>query len=143
MKTIQPKQITSLDRKWYCIDAKGKTLGRIATLIARLISGKDKIDYAHHVDNGDYVIVLNADKVVVTGNKEHDKLYRTHSQFMGGLHETSFEEMRDRHPTKMMELAVAGMLPKNKLRDAMLLRLRLETGDSHGYAAQKPIVITE
>ena len=127
-----------MDRKWYLVDARGKTLGRLATVIANRLSGKTRVDYAHHVDNGDYVVVLNADKVRVSGKKFEDKVYRTHSGFMGGLKETTFKEMKEKHPTRMLELAVTGMLPKNKLRDGMLERLKLQTGDTHPYEAQKP-----
>ncbi len=142
MKTLQPKQLTGTERKWYCIDAKGQTLGRISTLIATYVQGKNKVNFAHHLDNGDYVIVLNADKIVVSGNKIEDKLYRRHSHYMGGLKETSFGEMKEKKPTEMLRLAVAGMLPKNKLRAGMLLRLRLETGDTHQYNAQQPTMLS-
>lgn len=141
MKTLMPKQVASIERKWFVVDAEGKTLGRLATQIALILKGKNRADYAGHVDNGDYVIVLNAGKVVVTGNKMTDKLYRTHSGFMGGLKEVPFAKMQEKKPTEMLRLAVSGMLPKNRLRDDMLLRLKLEVGDTHGFAAQKPVAI--
>ena len=139
MKSIMPAQVLGKDRKWYIIDATGQTLGRLATLIAPVLMGKNKVDFAPHVDNGDYVIVLNADKVVVTGKKGTDKLYRTHSHYMGGLHELSYNELMARHPTDILQLAVTGMLPKNKHRDARLLRLKLSTTSAHPYEAQKPV----
>lgn len=133
-----PKQIDGNDRKWFVVDAEGKTLGRLATAIATHLKGKNKVNYAPHVDNGDFVIVLNAGKIVVSGNKESDKLYRTHSGFMGGLKEVPLDRMRVKKPTEMMRLAVAGMLPKNKLRPEMIKRLKLELGAEHHYEAQKP-----
>jgi large subunit ribosomal protein L13 len=138
MKTLMPKQIKGDGRKWYIVDAEGKNLGRLATTIATYIKGKNKVDFAPHVDNGDYVIVINAGKVTVTGSKEMQKLYRTHSQYMGGLKETPLGKMREKKPTELLRHAVSGMLPKNKLRSDMLLRLKLEVGTEHQYAAQKP-----
>ncbi|MDD2565944.1 MAG: 50S ribosomal protein L13 [Candidatus Gracilibacteria bacterium] len=142
MKTINPKQIANTERKWYQIDAEGLTLGRLATKIAVILRGKDRVDFAPHVDNGAYMVVLNADKVTLTGNKEEDKLYRTHSQFMGGLKETSVKTMRKTKPTEILKLAIKGMLPKTKHREDVLLRLKLETGATHNFAAQKPETIT-
>lgn len=142
MKTLMPKQITGSDRKWYVVDAEGKTLGRLATSIAEILKGKNKIDYAPHVDNGDYVIVLNAGKIVVSGNKEDAKLYVTHSQYLGGINETPLSTMRVKKPTEMLRHAVNGMLPKNRLRDYMMARLRLELGATHQYEAQKPETIS-
>lgn len=133
-----PKQIDGNDRKWYVVDAEGKTLGRLATTIATHLKGKNKVDYAPHVDNGDFVIVLNAGKIAVTGNKEEAKLYRTHSRFMGGLKEVPLARMRAKKPTEVIRLAVVGMLPKNKLRSNMIQRLKLELGTEHHYEAQKP-----
>lgn len=138
MKTLMPKQIAGSDRKWYIVDAEGLTLGRLATSIATVLKGKNKVDYAPHVDNGDYVIVLNAGKILVTGAKEENKLYRTHSGYMGGLKETPLSKMRTKKPTELVRHAVSGMLPKNRLRDGMLERLKLEVGTEHQYAAQKP-----
>jgi large subunit ribosomal protein L13 len=141
MKTIMPKPITGASRKWYLIDAQGKTLGRLATQIATILRGKNKVDFAPHVDNGDYVIVLNAASVRVSGNKLTDKLYHTHSGFMGGLKTTTLEQLNLKKPGKALELAVVGMLPKNKLRRDMLSRLKLQLGESHPYEAQKPVVL--
>ena len=142
MKTLMPKQIDGNDRKWFVIDAEGKTLGRLATTIATHLKGKNKVNYAPHVDNGDFVIVLNAGKILVTGKKEEAKLYRTHSLFMGGLKEVPLVRMRAKKPTEMMRLAVVGMLPKNKLRSQMIKRLKLELGTEHHYEAQKPELLS-
>jgi large subunit ribosomal protein L13 len=141
MKTIMPKPITGASRKWYIIDAKDKVLGRLATQIATILRGKNKVDFAPHVDNGDYVIVLNAANVHVTGAKLTDKLYHTHSGFMGGLKTTTLNELNEKKPGKALELAILGMLPKNKLRRDMLSRLKLQLGDTHPYEAQKPVVL--
>lgn len=133
-----PKQLNGNERKWYVIDAEGKTLGRLATTIATYIKGKNKTNFAPHVDNGDYVVVLNAGKIVVTGNKESDKLYRSHSQYMGGLKEVPLARLRIKKPTEALRHAVSGMLPKNRLRANMIKRLKLEVGATHSYEAQKP-----
>jgi len=138
MKTIMPKQITSADRKWYVVDASGMTLGRLATVIATTIRGKNKADFAPHVDNGDYVIVLNCDKFEVTGNKMVDKMYYKHTGYLGGLKATPLEKMLVKKPGKAIEAAVSGMLPKNKLRKAMMMRLKVFTGTEHSFASQKP-----
>jgi large subunit ribosomal protein L13 len=142
MKTITPKQITSQERKWYVVDAEGQTLGRLATGIARTISGKNKVDFAPHVDNGDYVIVVNADKIAVSGNKMTDKLYHRHTGYLGGLISTPLEKLLVKKPTRPLEAAVSGMLPKNKLRKGMMMRLKLVAGPDHTYAAQKPESLT-
>jgi large subunit ribosomal protein L13 len=141
MKTIMPKPITGASRKWYLIDAQGKTLGRLAAQIAPILRGKNKVDFAPHVDNGDYVIVLNAANVRVSGNKLTDKLYHTHSGYMGGLKTSTLTELNTKKPGKALELAISGMLPKNKLRKDMLARLKLQLGESHPYEAQKPVVL--
>lgn len=142
MKTLMPKQLDGNERKWYIVDAEGKNLGRLATVIATYIKGKNKVNYAPHVDNGDFVIVLNADKIQVTGSKEMQKLYRTHSQYMGGLKEVPLVRMRANKPTEIIRHAVSGMLPKNRLRSSMEKRLKLEIGSSHGYEAQKPELLS-
>lgn len=142
MKTLMPKQISGSDRKWYVVDAEGKNLGKLATAIATVLKGKNKVDFAPHVDNGDYVIVLNAGKVEVSGNKEEQKLYRTHSGYMGSLKETPLGKMREKKPTEIVRHAVFGMLPKNRLRDGMMLRLKLELGTAHAYDSQKPEALT-
>jgi len=138
MKTITPKQLTSTERKWYVVDAEGKNLWRLATSIATVIRGKNKVDFAPHVDNGDYVVVLNADKFTVTGNKMRDKMYHRHTGYLGGLISTPLEKLLNKKPTRALEAAVSGMLPKNKLRKNMQMRLKLFTGTEHTYGAQKP-----
>lgn len=104
-----------------------------------MIAGRNRVDYTPHIDNGDYVIVLNATEVAVTGNKEQEKMYRTHSQFMGGLKEVTLQKMREKDPTHIIAHAVIGMLPKTRHRDAMMMRLRVEAGSTHAYEAQKPV----
>lgn len=141
MKTISPKQVKGNERKWYVIDAKGETLGRLATKISVILMGKNKASYAPFLDNGDYVIVLNCDKFAVTGKKMTDKLYRTHSGYLWGLKESNLETLLEKKPFKALELAVSGMLPKNKLRASMLDRLKLFTWDEHTFVAQNPELI--
>ncbi|MDD3303286.1 MAG: 50S ribosomal protein L13 [Candidatus Gracilibacteria bacterium] len=138
MKTINPKQLEQKEREWYVIDAKGLTLGRLASKIAVILRGKDKVNYASYVDNGDYVIVLNSDKFSVTGSKLSDKMYYTHSGYLGGVKESTLSELLVKKPTKALELAVSGMLPKNKLRKTMISRLKLVVGENHIYNAQQP-----
>ncbi|WP_026895011.1 50S ribosomal protein L13 [Clostridiisalibacter paucivorans] len=129
-----------IERKWYVIDAEGKTLGRLATEIAKLLRGKHKPIYTPHVDTGDYVIVLNAEKVSVTGKKAQQKLYRHHSLHPGGLKEVSFKRMISEKPERVIELAVKGMLPKNSLGRAMFKKLKVYRGGEHDHEAQKPEV---
>jgi len=138
MKTITPIQVTSDQRKWFVVDAQGQTLGRLATTIATTLRGKNKVDFASHMDNGDYVIVINADKFAVTGNKMTDKLYHRHTGYLGGLISTPLEKLLSVKPTRALEAAVSGMLPKNKLRKGMMARLKLFSDAEHTYAAQKP-----
>jgi large subunit ribosomal protein L13 len=116
MKTITPSQIKGDERKWYTVDAKGKTLGRLATEIAVILKGKNKASFVPHLDNGDYVVVTNCNKFAVTGKKLSDKMYHRHTGFLGGLKSTSLEDLLVKKPAKPLELAVSGMLPKNKLR---------------------------
>lgn len=141
MKTISPKQVKGNERKWYVIDAKGETLGRLATKIAVILMGKNKASYAPFLDNGDYIIVLNCDKFSVTGKKLSDKTYYTHSGYLWGLKEANLETLLEKKPTRVLELAVSGMLPKNKLRAGMLARLKLFTWDEHTFVAQNPELI--
>lgn len=141
MKTISPKQVKGNERKWYVIDAKGETLGRLATKISVILMGKNKASYAPFLDNGDYVIVLNCDKFSVTGKKMSDKMYYTHSGYLWGLKESNLETLLEKKPFKALELAVSGMLPKNKLRASMLDRLKLFTWDEHTFVAQNPELI--
>jgi len=141
MKTFTPTQLAETDRKWYVIDAKGQTLGRLATKIAVVLKWKNKVDFVPHLDNGDNVIVLNATQFKVTGNKLTDKKYYRHSGFLWGLKEISLEDLLKKKPTKALEFAVSGMLPKNKLRASMISRLRLFEGQEHTFPAQKPELI--
>ena len=141
MKTIMPKQIKGNERKWYIVDAEWQTLGRLATSLAVILKWKNKVDYAPHVDNGDYVIVLNAWKFKVTGKKLDDKIYYRHSGYLWGLKEISLWDLLEKKPLKAMELAVSGMLPKNKLRKQMISRLKLFEWSEHTFTAQKPETI--
>ena len=142
MNTFMQKKET-VDRKWYVIDAEGQTLGRLATKVATVLKGKHKPTYTPHVDCGDYVIVINASKVVLTGNKLNDKMYYNHSGFPGGLRERNAKTMIEKYPVEMVERAVKGMLPKNTLGRAALLRLRLFEGAEHNHQAQKPAMIED
>ncbi|ENF8881667.1 50S ribosomal protein L13, partial [Escherichia coli] len=127
MKTFTAKPET-VKRDWYVVDATGKTLGRLASELALRLRGKHKAEYTPHVDTGDYIIVLNADKVAVTGNKRTDKMYYRHSGYVGGLKEATFEEMIARHPERVIEIAVKGMLPKGPLGRAMYRKLKVYAG---------------
>ena len=137
MPTYIPKE-TSLDRKWFVIDASGKVLGKVATAAANVLSGKRKPTYTPFLDTGDHVVVINADHVVLTGRKETDKAYRTHSGFMGGLKSRAARDVRAEHPKRIVEEAVRGMLPKTKLGRAMFLKLKVYPGPKHPHQAQKP-----
>ncbi len=139
MKTLFPNTI---ERKWYLIDATGLTLGRLAQFIARKLTGKEKHTYAAHIDNGDYVIVTNIDKIVTTGRKDQSKMYYTHSQYMGGLKTTSLGDLKTKKPFEPLRLAVAGMLPKNSHKADMLMRLKQFQGGEHSHEAQTPENIT-
>ena len=141
MKTIFSKQIQGNERKWFVVDAAGKNLGRLSTQIARVLSGRDRVDYTAHVDNGAYIIVVNAAEVAVSGTKENVKMYRSHSQYLGGLKETNLAKMRTKNPAHILEHAIKGMLPKNKLQANMLLRLKVVPGPTHQYEAQKHEVL--
>lgn len=140
-KTTLRQNVQNIDRKWYLIDAQGKTLGSLATRVANLLRGKDRVDFTPHSDGGDYVVILNAEKILLTGNKEQDKKYYTHSRYIGNLKSRTAGEMRARNPRKIIELAVSGMLPKNRLRNPQLKRLLLVIGDKNPYEAQKPELI--
>lgn len=141
MKTISPKQVKGNERKWYVIDAKGQTLGRLATKISMILMGKNKPSFAPFLDNWDYVIVLNCDKFSVTGKKMSDKMYYRHSGYLGWLKESNLETLLEKKPARPLELAVSGMLPKNKLRPWMLARLKLFTWEEHTFVAQQPELI--
>lgn len=126
------------EHNWYVVDATDKVLGRLATQIAKCLRGKHKPEYTPHADAGDYVIVINAEKIKVTGKKEQDKIYYRHSGYPGGIKETTFEKMLDKDPTRVIELAVKGMLPKNPLGRAMLRKLKVYAGSEHPHEAQQP-----
>ena len=140
MKTFTAKPET-VKRDWYVVDATGKTLGRLASELARRLRGKHKAEYTPHVDTGDYIIVLNADKVAVTGNKREDKMYYHHTGHIGGIKEATFEEMIARRPERVIEIAVKGMLPKGPLGRAMYRKLKVYAGNEHNHAAQQPQVL--
>lgn len=137
MKTFVAKP-NEVKRKWYVVDAEGKPLGRLASEVAKILRGKHKPDYTPHVDTGDYVIVLNAEKVILTGNKLDQKLYRHHTGFPGGLKEIKYRQIMATKPEKAIELAVKGMLPKNSLGRALFRKLKVYRGPEHEHQAQKP-----
>lgn len=137
MKTFSAKP-HEVKRDWYVIDADGKTLGRMATEIARRLRGKHKAEYTPHVDTGDYIVVINAGKVVVTGNKAQDKTYYRHTGYPGGIREESFEKLVARKPERVIEIAVKGMLPHNPLGRAMFRKLKVYAGAEHPHTAQQP-----
>ncbi len=130
MKTIQPKKIT---REWHLVDAKDKVLGRISTQIAHVLMGKNKVDYAPQADMGDNVVVINCEKVKVTGNKADQKKYFRHSGYPGGFREVTYEKMMEEHPERIIELAVKRMLPPNRLRDKRMIRLHVLVGERNPY----------
>ena len=137
MRTYFPKQ-GDIEPRWFVIDAEGKVLGRLSTTIANIISGKSKPTYTPFLDTGDHVIVINAEKIVLTGKKETEKQYRSHSLYPGGLKSKAARFVRAEKPEKMIEEAVWGMLPKNKLGRKMLKKLKVYRGTNHPHAAQKP-----
>jgi large subunit ribosomal protein L13 len=137
MKTISAKA-EDVKRDWFLVDADGKTLGRLATEIASRLRGKHKTIYTPHVDTGDYIVVINAEKVRVSGNKAKDKMYYQHSGYMGGLKATNFSDMIERSPERVIEIAVKGMLPKNPLGREMYRKLKVYAGSQHQHAAQQP-----
>ena len=139
MSTFMKKQ-EQVSRKWYIVDAADKPLGRVATQISTILTGKHRPDYTPHVDGGDCVIVLNAAKVVLTGDKLNKKFYRYHPGHIGGLKEVSYKRIMETKPEKAIELAVKGMMPKNKIAAAALTRLRVFAGAEHNLGAQKPEV---
>ncbi|HZY65933.1 MAG TPA: 50S ribosomal protein L13 [Rubrobacteraceae bacterium] len=127
-----------VERKWYVVDAEGKTLGRLASEIARVLRGKNKPQYTPHVDTGDFVVVVNADRVSVTGRKAEQKLYRRHTGYPGGLREASYEQMMDRKPTEILRKAVYGMMPKTRLGRQQFRKLKIYAGPEHPHEAQRP-----
>ena len=139
MKTYSAKPL-EVERKWYVIDADGKILGRLASTIANILRGKNKPNFTNHVDTGDFVIVINADKVKVTGKKLTDKKYYRHTGYPGGLKVTSLRELMEKNPKKAIEKAVKGMLPHNTLGQEQFTKLKVYAGTEHPHAAQKPVV---
>ncbi|WP_027966514.1 50S ribosomal protein L13 [Halomonas halocynthiae] len=137
MKTFTAKP-QSVQRDWYIVDAADKTLGRLATELARRLRGKHKPEYTPHVDTGDYIVVINAEKVKVTGNKTSDKMYYRHTGYPGGLRSMSFEQLIDHAPERVIETAVKGMLPKGPLGRAMHSKLKVYAGNEHPHTAQQP-----
>lgn len=140
MKTYSAKQ-ADIKRDWYVVDATGKTLGRLASEIALRLRGKHKPEYTPHVDTGDYIVVVNAEKVHVTGRKETDKVYYSHSGWIGGLKSITFEKLVEKAPERTIEFAVKGMLPKNRLGRAMFKKLKVYAGAEHQHAAQQPTAL--
>ncbi len=131
-----------IERKWYVVDAEGKTLGRLASEIAKVLRGKHKPIFTPHIDTGDYVIVVNAEKIKVTGKKMNQKIYYKHSGYVGGMKETTLKDMLKRHPERVVEYAVKGMLPKGPLGRQMYRKLFVYVGPEHKHAAQKPEALT-
>jgi large subunit ribosomal protein L13 len=141
MRTTFIAKTAEIERKWYVVDAEGQTLGRLASQIAAVLRGKNKPIYTPNLDTGDYVIVVNADKIKVTGNKLNDKLYRHHSEYTGGFKEVTLKDLMAKKPCKALELAVKGMLPKNTLGKDMYKKLFVYAGSDHKHEAQKPEVL--
>lgn len=134
-KSTKPADVR---RDWYLIDASGKTLGRLATEVARRLRGKHKPEYTPHVDTGDYIIIVNAEKIAVTGNKLKDKMYYSHSGYVGNMKSISLEKLLDKAPERVIEIAVKGMMPRNPLGRAMLDKLKVYAGAEHKHQAQQP-----
>ena len=137
MTTVMPKP-DEMIRKWFLVDAESQVLGRLATRVATILRGKHKVEFAPHLDVGDHVVVINADKVHLTGRKMTDKVYRWHTGYIGGLREVTAERMLKTHPERVVEWAVQGMLPKGRLGRAMFKKLKVYRGVAHPHAAQKP-----
>ena len=142
MKTYSAKPL-EVERKWYLLDAEGKTLGRLAVLAANLLRGKHKPEYTPNVDTGDFVIIINAAKITVSGKKETDKMYYHHTGYPGGLKSASFKELMQKDATLALEKAIKGMLPHNTLGHDQFNKLKIYAGSEHPHAAQKPVVYTE
>ena len=141
MKTFMASPAT-IERKWYVVDATGYTLGRLTSEVAKILRGKNKPIFTPHMDCGDYVIVVNAEKIQVTGKKLDQKIYYNHSDYVGGMRETTLREMMAKKPEKVIELAVKGMLPKGPLGRSMIKKLHVYAGAEHAHQAQKPEVLT-
>jgi large subunit ribosomal protein L13 len=141
-KTTYSAKPTEVDRKWYVIDASEAPLGRISTKVATLLTGKEKPMFTKHIDCGDFVVIINAEKTIVTGKKTTDKMYYKHSNYPGGLTELTFSEVMAKDPTKAIYKSIRGMLPVNKLRDDRLKRLKIYAGNEHNHNAQKPELLS-
>ena len=141
MKTYMPNP-DKIERKWYVVDAEGQTLGRLAAEVAKVLRGKNKPEFTPHIDTGDNVIVINAEKIKVTGKKLDQKVYYHHSDYVGGMKETTLREMMAKKPEQVIELAVKGMLPKGPLGRTMIKKLHVYAGAEHAHQAQKPEVLT-
>ena len=141
MATVMAKE-DAIERKWFLVDAQGKVLGRLASQVAHVLRGKHKPTFAPHLDMGDHVVVINAEKIHLTGRKLTDKIYRWHSGYIGGLREVSAERMLKSHPERVVEWAIQGMLPKGRLGRAMARKLKVYKGADHPHAAQKPEPLT-
>ncbi|HUL36265.1 MAG TPA: 50S ribosomal protein L13 [Thermodesulfobacteriota bacterium] len=140
MKTYQAKK-EELDYQWYLVNAEGKVLGRLAAELVKILKGKNKPTYTPHLDTGDFVIVVNAEKVALTGKKMKDKIYYHHTGYPGGIKETNAEKLLAKKPTEMIRIAVKGMLPKNSLGRQMIRKLKIYAGPNHPHEAQKPVTI--
>lgn len=140
MKTYQPKT-GEIDRKWVLVDAQGQNLGRLASRVAMILRGKDKPVFAPHMDVGDFVVIINAEKVAVTGKKLRQKTYYHHSQYPGGIKSVTLEKQLKERPERVLESAVRGMLPKNRLGDALFTKLKVYSGSTHPHAAQRPVAL--
>ena len=140
MTTKSPKK-QDIERKWFLVDAKGKTLGRMAAKIAAILRGKHKTCFVPHMDCGDFVVVINAKDIKITGMKREQKMYYTHSGYMGNLKTTSLKKMMDEKPVKVIELAITGMLPNNKMRKKVLEKLKVYEGPEHKHEAQNPTLL--
>ena len=138
MKTYQAKQ-EEVERRWFLVNAEGKILGRLATELAKILKGKTKPTYTPHIDTGDFVVIINAGKLVLTGKKMHDKKYYHHTGYPGGIRETTAEKLMAAKPTELIRRAVKGMLPKNSLGRQMLTKLKVYAGPDHPHEAQKPV----
>ncbi|MCB9809857.1 50S ribosomal protein L13 [Candidatus Peribacteria bacterium] len=141
-KTTLRQNVTAADRAWFVIDANGQNLGKVAVLAATHLRGRHRADYTPHVDGGDNVVILNAERVAVSGDKEITKLYRTHSRYIGNMKTQTLQEVRAKTPERILEMAVKGMLPKNKLRPEQLRRLKIVVGSENPHAGQQPTVLT-
>jgi len=140
MKTVMANSET-IERKWYLVDAEGQTLGRLASQVASILKGKNKPEYTPHADCGDYIIVINCEKIKVTGNKENQKVYKHHTGWVGNLKEIPYKDMMTKHPDRIIVNAVKGMLPKNSLGRQMIKKLKVYAGAEHNHEAQKPEVL--